>query len=65
MSKKLGIDSLFDQIDELEKKIRKKHPKQKGRVIIANAKQKADYEVGKEDIMRWAHTYFTQLEKSL
>lgn len=60
---KNGIDAIFELINELEKKIRNKHPKQKGRVMIANAKQVADYEVDKDDVMLWAHTYQKELQK--
>jgi len=62
---KTGIDALFELIDDLEKKICDKFPKQKGKVMIANAKQVADYEVENEDVMLWAHTYQKELQKRL
>ena len=63
--RKLGIDALFNQIEELETLVKKKFPRQKGRVMIATAKQVADYEVGKEDVMKWAHIYSQELKKYL
>lgn len=62
---KTGINALFELIDDLEKQVRIKYPKQRGRVMIANAKQIADYEVGKDDVMLWAHTYQKELKKHL
>ena len=59
------LEALFEDIEKLEKDIRKKHPKQRGRVLIANAKQRADYESSPDNDVEWAHNYKLELEKEL
>ena len=60
-----GINELMSRIEKLEEKIKKDNPKQKGRVIIANAKCNASYEVDSSDQFRWAVVYHEELKKSL
>jgi hypothetical protein len=42
-------EKLYEDVIVLEKEIRKKYPKQDGRVKIANAKSDIDMEVGRID----------------
>lgn len=42
-------EKIYDEVTTLEKTIRKKFPKQDGRVKIANAKSDIDMEVGRID----------------
>jgi hypothetical protein len=58
-----GINDLMAKIDKLEEQIKKSNPKQKGRVIIANAKSNASYEVDAKDQFKWAVVYYEQLKK--
>jgi hypothetical protein len=60
-----GINDLMTKIDKLEEQIKKSNPKQKGRVIIANAKSNASYEVDANDQFKWAVVYYEQLKKVL
>jgi hypothetical protein len=63
------IDKLFDEVDDLEKQVKKKYPKQKGRVILANIKTEIDYEIGKpsdnSEKLRWFRKYADSLKKVL
>ena len=60
-----GINDLMNRIEKLEEQIKKNHPKQKGRVIIANAKCNASYEVDIKDQFKWAIAYYEQLQKQI
>jgi hypothetical protein len=62
-----SINSLLDKIIALEKAIKKKYPKQAGRVRIANAKQATDYSFNDPDpnMMEWNSRYHTELENAL
>jgi hypothetical protein len=63
-----GINDLLDKIIVLEKQIKKKYPKQEGRVKIANAKQKVDYSFPEPETankMEWSSRYYAELENSL
>jgi hypothetical protein len=42
-------EKLYDDVVTLEKEVRKRFPKQSGRVMIANAKQLIDMELGRMD----------------
>jgi len=57
-----GLLKLVEEIETLEKRVRKAHPKQKGRVLIANAKSLLDATVGRSDEFRWAVEYRSALE---
>lgn len=58
----MGIKDVLNDIEKLEKDIKKKYPKQRGRVIIANAKEVTDYAVGKEtDQFTWLINYRREL----
>jgi hypothetical protein len=59
-------ENLYDEIIALEKSIRKKHPKQSGRVIIANIKSKLDMVVGRmnnHNEIQWIMSYKDELKK--
>lgn len=58
-----GINDLMNRIAKLEETIKKNHPKQKGRVMIANAKSTASYEIDRKDEFRWAIAYYEELKK--
>ena len=60
-----GINDLMSRIEKLEDRIKKENPKQKGRVIIANAKSNASYEVDSGDQFRWASVYHDELKKMI
>lgn len=60
-----GINDLMKRIELLEDKIKKENPKQKGRVIIANAKCNASYEVDSTEQFKWAVVYHDELKKML
>lgn len=61
-----NVDTLMNQIESLEKEIKKRHPKQKGRVLLANAKTKVDYELGKDaHFLQWNRQYRDELERIL
>jgi len=60
-----GINDLMKCIEKLEERIKKENPKQKGRVIIANAKSNASYEVDSTDQFRWAAVYHDELKKMI
>lgn len=63
-----GLNHLLDKILQLEKDIKKKYPKQEGRVKIANAKQAVDYsfpDPSSANIMEWSSRYYTELENRL
>lgn len=63
------MNKLFDNIDTLEGEIKKRFPKQKGRVILANIKTEIDYEMGKpsNDIeqLKWCRLYVDKLRDNL
>jgi len=63
------MDRLFEEIDSLEIRLKKKYPKQKGRVILANIKTDIDYEIGKPsdsiEEMRWCRIYVDRLKSHL
>lgn len=62
----MSFMELVKEIDTLEKKIRKKYPKQKGRVLIANAKEITNYAVDRnEDEFRWYVQYRKELDSRL
>lgn len=63
-----GLNDLLDKIIKIEEQIKKKYPKQVGRVRIANAKQNVDYAFPDRDTinqMEWAAKYYTELENVL
>jgi len=62
-----GINQILEDIEKYEKELLKKFPKQKGRVMRANAKQLVDAELGKTDVdeMRWAVLYREKLKSYL
>lgn len=62
-----SINSLLDKIIVLEKAIKKKYPKQDGRVKLANCRQKVDYSFNEPDpnMMEWNSRYHTELENCL
>jgi hypothetical protein len=62
---KLGLDAMIEKIDVLEKEIKKKYPKQAGRVKIANAKALTDYEISEEHEMEWLLHYIGSLRNQL
>jgi hypothetical protein len=62
----MSFKKLLTEVEELEKKIKKKHPKQKGRVLIANAKEITDYAVEfDKDNFAWYIQYRRELESRL
>ncbi len=63
-----GINDLLDKIINLEKSIKKKYPKQAGRVKIANAKQSVDYSFPDPETankMEWSSRYYKELQNQL
>lgn len=62
-----GINDLLTKIEKLEKDVRKRYPKQEGRVILANLKQKIDYSFKEDEpnSMEWASRYHQELENCL
>lgn len=63
-----SINSLLDKIIALETAIKKKYPKQDGRVKLANCKQKVDYFFADPDStnqMEWANKYHEELVNCL
>lgn len=62
----MSFTKILVECAEIEKKIKKKHPKQKGRVLIANAKEITDYAVEFEkDSFGWYIQYRRELESRL
>ena len=59
------INQMFDRIEDLEKQLRKKFPKQKGRVMIANIKSALDFTVGRENEVKWATEYMNKLKEAV
>jgi len=59
-----GINELMKSIEMVEERIKRENPKQKGRVIIANAKSKASYEVDSKEQFKWAVVYLEELKKN-
>jgi uncharacterized protein YeeX (DUF496 family) len=58
-------DKIYTEISDLEKKIRKAHPKQEGRVMIANAKSYIDATVGRVSTLneaKWLLEYRDKLK---
>lgn len=66
---KSTIDALFEDIERYESEIKKKNPKQKGRVILANLKTDVDYEVGKpsdnSEQIKWCRVYVDKMRRYL
>lgn len=64
-----GINGILEDIERFEQELLKKFPKQKGRVLRANAKSNTDAELGKpiNDVeeMKWAVLYRENLKKLL
>lgn len=64
-----GINNILEDIERFEQELLKKFPKQKGRVLRANAKSNTDAELGKpnNDVeeMKWAVLYRENLKKLL
>jgi hypothetical protein len=64
-----GINSILEDIERFEQELLKKFPKQKGRVLRANAKSNTDAELGKpsNDVeeMKWAVLYRENLKRLL
>jgi hypothetical protein len=59
-------DKLYDEVSSLEKTIRKAHPKQAGRVLIANIKGDIDMCVGRMDLVnesQWLLQYRDRLKE--
>ena len=56
---------LLEHIIELETKIKQKYHKQKGKVLIASAKQAADYSVDDKKSQDWCISYFKELSNRL
>ena len=65
----MSISNLTSEIEKTEDRIKSTFPKQKGRVAIAEAKQNADYALGKPsnstEEMRWAVEYLSNLKSYL
>ena len=65
----MNLERLFEDIEVLEAEIKKKWPKQKGRVIIANIKTEVDYELGKPEgdmeNLKWANEYKSKLKEHI
>lgn len=58
-------DKIYEEISTLEKSIRKKHPKQSGRVMIANAKSDIDMCFGRVTALnetQWLIEYRNKLK---
>lgn len=64
-----GINNILEDIERFEEALLRKFPKQKGRVLRANAKSHTDAELGKpeNDVeeMKWAVLYRENLKKLL
>ena len=64
-----NLEALFEDIEVLEKEIKKTWPKQKGRVILANIKTDVDYEFGSPETdvehLKWAAEYKSKLRAKL
>lgn len=63
-----GINDLLDKIITLEASIKKKYPKQAGRVKIENAAGTVDYSLGPiEEVnrMEWNARYYEELQNQL
>ena len=56
---------LLEHIIDVETKIKKKYPKQKGKVLITSAKQAADYSVDDKKSQDWCVAYFKELSNRL
>ncbi len=62
----MSFKDIINEVDKLEKDIKKKYPKQRGLVLIANAKEVTDYAVGKDaDQFTWMISYRRELEVRL
>jgi hypothetical protein len=62
----MAIKDLFDNITNLEKKVKELFPKQRGRVLITNAKQNVDYTLGalnEKNTYEWNARYCEELQK--
>lgn len=64
-----NLNKLFDDIDTLERQLKKKYPAQKGRVLLANIKTEVDYELGKPtsdaESIKWSIEYKNKLKKEI
>lgn len=64
-----GINDVLKDIENFEKELLRKFPKQRGKVLRANAKSDTDAELGKPDNdvqeMKWAVLYRENLKKLL
>lgn len=62
-----SLEKIFEEVDILEKQIKKKYPAQRGRVLIANIKSIMDYEQGRpeteSDHIKWAVEYRSRLKE--
>ena len=61
-----SLEKIFEEVDTLEKQIKKKYPAQRGRVLIANIKSIIDYEQGRPETepehIKWAIEYRSKLK---
>lgn len=58
-------EKIYEEVSTLEKSIRKKYPRQEGRVMIANAKSDIDMEIGRIDTaneVKWMLQYRDKLK---
>lgn len=66
-----NIDRIFEKAERLEKDIKKKFPRQKGRVILANIETELEYEVGDRprelngEFLKWYTHYIQRMESAL
>lgn len=60
-----SLDKVFDNIELYEKQIRKMYPRAKGRVLIANIKSNLDAVIGRDDEVKWAIEYCSELKAHL
>jgi hypothetical protein len=60
-----SLDKVFESIDDYEKQVRKMYPRAKGRVLIANIKSNLDAVIGREDEIKWAIEYCSELKSLL
>lgn len=56
---------LLEHILDAETKIKEKYPKQKGKVLIASARQAADYAVDDKKSQDWCVAYFKELSNRI
>jgi len=61
----MAIDDVLESIDKVTIEIKKKYPKDMARVLIANSKTLASYEVEEKDVMRWHVMLLDNLRKHL